>query len=57
MLRLRYACWWWWVVIGGLRCRVRSFDLELARAATLTGERRKGIGWWFGGGWGCVGEL
>lgn len=57
MLRLRYACWWWWVVMGGLRCRVRSFDLELARAATLTGERRKGIGWWFGGGWGCVGEL
>lgn len=55
MLRLRYA-WWWWVR-GGLRYRVRSFDLELARAATLAWQGRKRVGWWFGGGWGCVGEL
>ena len=40
-------------MMGGLRCRVRIglFDLELAW------EGREGVGWWFGGGWGCVGEL
>ena len=34
--------------MGGLRRRVRdSFDLELAGAATLAGERREGVAWWF----------
>ena len=41
---------------GGVRRRI-SFELELAGAATLAWERREGVGWWFGGGWGCVGEL
>ena len=53
MLGLRYA---WWIM-GGLRCRVRSFDLELAGAATLAWKGRERVGWWFGGGWGYVGEL
>lgn len=35
----------------------RLFDLELARAATLAGEGREGVGWWFGGGWEGVGDL
>ena len=40
-----------------MRIGLFDLELELAGAATLTGERRERIGWWFGGGRGCVGEL
>ena len=46
MVTLRYA---WW--------REGLFDLELAGAATVAGDWRERVGWWFGGGWGCVGGL
>ena len=49
LLRLRRV--WWMMGREGL------FDLELAGAMTVAGEGGEGVGWWFGGGWGGVGEL